>query len=177
MAETFEDEILIPKLRVAVLIGKGGATRKAIAKKGHVKVFVSKDGVVKLIAWDAFELLIAKNVVEAIGRGFNPEVAQKLFKEDNCYELLSLQNFGGKNKKTVQRLKGLVIGKQGTTKHIIQKYTNTDISVHGKTIGIIGPVEGVQFARHAIEMILTGAKHATAYRFLERQIKQWQKRK
>ncbi len=172
MAEhTFEEEILIPKARIAILVGKAGSVRKQIAKKGNVKLFVDKEGTVKIIAKDAFELMIAKNVVEAIGRGFNPEVAQKLFKEDNSYELLSLQDFGAKNKKSVQRLKGLVIGKQGTAKHIIQKYTGTDISVYGKTIGIIGPVEGVQLARQAFEMILTGAKHATAYRFLERQTK------
>ncbi len=165
---TFEEEMLIPKTRVAVLIGASGAIKKEIEKKGNVKLLVGREGEVKITARDAFELMVAKNVIEAVGRGFNPKIAQKLFKEDNGYELLSLQDFGAKNKQTIQRLKGRIIGKQGSVKHTIEKYTGTDISVHGKTIGIIGSSGKVQRARRAVEMILTGTKQTSAYRFLEK---------
>jgi len=167
MAENeFEEEILIPKERVAILIGSKGETKKQIEKKGKLKLKIFKDGLVKIKAKDALQLWIGRQVVEAVGRGFNPKIAQKIFKEENSFELISLRDFG-KSKKKLERLRGRVIGTNGKTKRIIEKYTNTHISIYGKTIGIIGPTEGVQLARQAIEMILSGAKQGTAYRFLE----------
>jgi ribosomal RNA assembly protein len=163
----FEEEILIPKARIAILIGKKGAVRKTIERKGKVKLKISATGAVKITAKDAFNLLIARNVVEAIGRGFNPKIAEKLFKEENSYGLVNLQDFGAREKSDLRRLRGIIIGEAGSAKNIIQQKTHTDIAVFGKTVAIIGPAEGVTMARHAIEMLLTSARHATVYRFLE----------
>lgn len=163
----FEEEILVPKARIAVLIGKKGAVRKTIERKGKVKLKISATGAVKISAKDAFYLLIARNVVEAIGRGFNPKIAEKLFKEENSYELVNLQDFGARGKSDLRRLRGIIIGEAGRAKNIIQQKTHTDIAVFGKTVAIIGPAEGVTMARQAIEMLLTGARHATVYRVIE----------
>jgi len=163
----FEEEILIPKARIAVLIGKKGTVRKTIEKKGKVKLKISATGSVKITANDALDLMIARNVVEAVGRGFNPEIAEKLFKEENSYELVNLNDYGLKEKSDLQRQRGIVIGEAGVAKKTVQRLTGTDISVFGKTVAIIGPTEGVVWARQAIEMLLTGARHATVYRFLE----------
>lgn len=173
----FEEEILIPKERVAVLVGPKGSNKKEIEENGHIRLHIeSKENIVKITATDAFELYIARQVVEAIGRGFNPKIAQKLFKEENSYELINFQDLGKKSKKEIQRLKGRVIGTQGKTKEIIQRFTNTDVSIYGKTIGIIGKTEDVQKARHAVEMLLKGAQHKTAYSFLAGE-KKWQRQK
>jgi len=167
----FEEEILIPQERLAVLIGQKGKTKKQIEKAGKIKLQINtKEGLVKIRSKDPFGLLLGRQVVEAIGRGFNPEIAQKIFKEGICFELINLRDYT-KSKKGLERLRGRIIGTKGKTKRIIQRYTGTEISIFGKTIGIIGPVEGVQIARRAIEMLLSGCRHGTAYRFLEREAK------
>ena len=46
--------------------------------------------------------------------------------------------------------------------------TATEISVYGKTVGIIGTVEQVKIAREAIEMIIKGVSHESVFSFLEK---------
>ena len=163
----FEDELLIPKARIAVLIGKKGAVKRRFEHLGKCKLKIDKTGLVKITASDAFELMIAKNAVEAVGRGFNPIIAQNLFKEGNGYELLNLYDYGAKKKSELERMRGIIIGAEGSARKVIEQTTGAKISVYGKTVAIIGPQEHIQKARKAVEMLLTGAKHASVYRFLE----------
>ena len=94
----FEDSILIPKVRVPVLVGRGGSVKRKIEQKGAVQILVQADGEVTIKGKDALELAIVKNVIEAIGRGFNPAVAIKLFKEDYGLEIISIADFGAKTR-------------------------------------------------------------------------------
>ena len=165
--EIFEDVILIPKERVSVLVGSEGSTKKTLEKKGKIKLDIdSQEGSVKIVAKDAFDLWVGRQVVNAIGRGFSAEIAQKLFIEGNTFELIHLSDYASKSKKDLQRLRGRVIGEDGRSKRIIQRYTGTDIVIYGKTVGIIGLIEQVDLARHAVEMLLKGSKHGTVFRFI-----------
>jgi len=76
-------ELKIPKERVAVLIGKSGETKKEIEKatKTHIEVD-SKEGDIFIKANDGLAIYTAKEVITAIGRGFNPEIALLLLKVD-----------------------------------------------------------------------------------------------
>jgi ribosomal RNA assembly protein len=103
----------------------------------------------------------------AIGRGFNPETAKLLLKQDYSMELLSLEDFADK-KKQLERVRGRVIGKKGKSRETIENLTETSVSVYGKTISIIGLTENVTMARSAIEMLLEGATHSAVYRRLEK---------
>jgi ribosomal RNA assembly protein len=162
----FEEEILIPKARVAVLIGKKGASKRAIEKKGHIKLKISREGMVKIIADDAMELWVARDVVEAVGRGFNPDVAKEIFHDDMGYQLIKLEDYVKPS--GMERVKGVIIGTGGKMKRTIEQSVNGYVSVYGKTVAIIAPEEKIVKAHKAIEMLLTGAKHSTVYRFLER---------
>lgn len=166
----FKEETAIPKARVAVLIGTKGAVRKAIEKKSHTKVRISTDGTVTIEGNNALEVMVVKNIVESVGRGFNPELALDLLKEENSFELINIEDYIGKNKK-LERIRGVIIGKEGKTRKVIEKLTKTHLSIYGKTIAIIGNAESVAIAHQAIEMFLTGAKHSTVYRFLEKKTK------
>jgi len=164
----FEDNILIPKVRVPILIGKGGSVKKKIEENGKVILLIQKDGDVQIKGEDAFEVSVARTVVEAVGRGFNPAMAIKLFKEDYGLEILSVTDFGAKTRSRRIQVKGLVIGDQGKTKRALERTTGVNICIFGKTVSIIGPIESVQKARQAVEMFLTGSEHGSVYRFLER---------
>jgi len=161
------EEILIPKSRVAVLIGVGGKVKRAIEKFGKVKL-IFDENLITITAAEAVNLWTAKKVVEAIGRGCNPEAAKLLFREEYDFYLINLSEFGS-TEKNMRRIRGRVIGENGTTRKKIQEYTNTNIAIQGKTIAIVGRIEDVQLARQAIEMILEGAKQTTAYYFIEKQ--------
>lgn len=158
----FEEEILVPKIRA-----KKVAEIKKILEQQRIKMEMIGN-LAKLSADDALNLMTAKNVVEAIGRGFEPGIAKLLFKEDFAFEQLSLSDYGYKRKNQLQRIRGILIGEKGKAKNIIEKKTGTKISIYGKTVSIIGQSEAAQKARRAIEMLLTGARHGTAYKYLEK---------
>ena len=73
-----------------------------------------------------------------------------------------------KTKNDSVRLKGRVIGSEGKSRNAIEELTETNISVYGKTIGIIGLQQNVASAKKAIESLLSGSPHSNVYRFLER---------
>jgi|TARA_B100002003_G_C13930715_1_gene452135 ribosomal RNA assembly protein len=163
----YKYDIKIPKERVAVLIGTKGETKRLVEKETSTKLDVdSEEGDVFVSGEDSIKLFDAREIINAIGRGFNPSVALKLKKMDYGFELLNLNDIA-RNKNDMQRLKGRVIGQEGKSRKVIEELTNCDICVYGKTIGIIGPIEEVANARKSIEMLLEGAMHASVYKFLE----------
>ena len=162
----FEEEILIPKARVAVLIGTKGSVKRAIEKRGNIKLKISQDGTVRIKADGALDLSVASDVVEAVGRGFNPNLAKELFKENFAFDLMRMEDYT--KKKGLKRIRGVIIGTRGKMRRSIEESTGTHISIYGKTICIVGPSDSIVKAHKAIEMLLTGAKHSSVYRFLEK---------
>ena len=165
-------EIKIPEERVAVLIGKDGETKKEIEESTKSKLDVSKEGDVIISGSDGLLLFTTKEIVKAIARGFNPKIALLLLKQDYAFELIEMKEIAGKSKSTMQRLKGRVIGKGGRSREEIERLTECNISVYGKTIGIIGEVQQVALARQAVAMLLQGAMHKTVWKFLEKKKKE-----
>ena len=140
----FVYELKIPKDRLAVLIGKDGITKDTIEGETKTKINVdSKEGDVFIKGEDALSLYAAREIVLAIGRGFNPEIAMMLLKQDYVFEKIDVTEFAGKSKEALQRLKGRVIGKEGKSRALIEDLTECYISVYGKTISIIGLAENV----------------------------------
>ncbi len=160
-------EILIPKARIAALIGEKGASRKLIEKAGKIKLWIESDtGNIKIISKDPTTVWIAESVIEAVGRGFSPQDAILLFKDDYSFELIDMREFSGKSKDRQKTMRGRIIGTEGKVKGVIQKYTGVKIAIQGKTIGIIGKTEDAFMARQAVERILSGAKQGSAFGFL-----------
>lgn len=160
-------ELKIPRERVAVLIGKKGETKRQIEHETEAALTIdSKEGDVFLSGDNALGLFNAREVIKAIGRGFNPEIALLLLKQDYMFESMKV-DFDSKAKE--DRLKGRIIGKEGKARRLLEELTETYISVYGKTISIIGEVQNVVVAKRAIESLLAGSRHATVYKWLERQ--------
>ena len=165
----FSYELKIPKDRVAVLIGAKGETKKHIESLTKTKIDVdSKEGDVSITGKEALGMYAAKEIVKAIARGFNPEIAQLLMKQDYSFEILDVSDFS-KSKNDTKRLKGRVIGEKGKSRNTIESLTGAYISVYGKTICIIGELNSVGLARRAVESLLAGSPHANVYKWLEKQ--------
>lgn len=164
----FSFDIKVPKERVAVLIGKNGETKRELEGFTDCKMEVdSKEGDVRISGKDSLKMYALREVVKAIGRGFNPEIARLLLKQDYSLEIINLLDFV-KNKEHFERVKGRVIGAEGKSRQTIEALTNTFISVYGKTIGIIGDPEGVVYSKKAVESLLQGSPHSNVYRWLEK---------
>lgn len=165
----FAYELRIPKERIAVLIGKDGAIKKEIEEATHTKLTVdSKEGDVFVRGDDALNLYITRDLIRAIGRGVNPDIALSLLKQDYLYEAIDITDFA-KTTNHLIRLRGRVIGKEGKSRKTIEELTECHICIYGKTISIIGETEKVALAKRAIESILRGSPHSSVYLFLEKQ--------
>lgn len=168
MEKEFRQEMKIPKDRVGALIGKKGEIKKYIEQKANLKLEIdSNTGDVALIGEDSIALYETKNIISAIGRGFAPETAFQLFNESNVLELIDINDYSGKSQKKLERLKGRVIGSGGKARKMVEDMTETNISVYGKTIGIIGEIERANMARRAVEQLLAGSPHGSVYKWLE----------
>lgn len=167
--EVFSYELKIPKERVAILIGKQGEVKKNLESDTNTKVEIdSNEGDVFISGKDALGLYTAREVIRAIGRGFNPEIARLLLKQDYIFEHIDLDDYTGKSRNSTLRLKGRVIGKEGKSRKLIEELSEAYISVYGKTICIIGLPESTSIAKRAVESLLMGSTHANVYKWLEK---------
>ncbi len=165
--------VRIPKDRIAVVIGEKGQTKKQLERRGGMKLSVDTDQNEVTIhdekaGVDPLLVLKMKDIIKAMGRGFSPEHAMRLFSDDLFFELLDIYDFVGKHKNHVRRVVARIIGSDGKTRRIVEEQTGCDIAIYGHTVGIIGPLEFIGDAKQALEMLLRGAEHASVYRFLEK---------
>lgn len=168
MADTeYMYELKIPKDRVAVLIGTGGNVKKQIEEATKTKLDIkSEEGDVFIKGEDSILLYSAREIIKAISRGFNPDIAMLLLKQEYSLEMVNLREIV--DEQHMMRLKGRVIGADGKARKNIEFLTETYISIYGKTIGIIGETANVAVARRAVETLLAGSNHATVYKWLEK---------
>ncbi len=162
-------EIKITGNRIGVLIGKGGSTKRSFEEKTKTALSIdSEEGTVKVEGEDAVLLLRGVEVIQAINRGFSPERAFILFEdEDLLLDIIDLSRISD-SPGQLDRLRGRIIGKDGRSREQIENMTETEISVMGKTIAIIGLPEQMKVARNAIDMLLKGIPHEAVYSYLER---------
>lgn len=174
MAE-FGYQIKIPKERIAILIGKEGKIKREIEESTDTKLEIdSNEGDVMVSGEDALSLYSTREIIKAIGRGFNPDLAMLLLKQDYAFEVITLPDADKKNH--LMRIKGRLIGTEGKTRRIIEEMTECYLSIYGKTVAIIGRSDTIHLARKAIEMILTGSPHSGVYQWLEKMHRQYKRR-
>ncbi|MEK6887111.1 MAG: KH domain-containing protein [Nanoarchaeota archaeon] len=173
----FSYDLKVPKERVAILIGKEGSVKKKIEEETHCKLKIdSKEGDVSISGKDSIGLYEAREVIRAVARGFNPDIACLLLRQDYMLDTLDLRDYAP-TKNAQIRLKGRVIGSEGKSRRVIEELTETYISVYGKTIGIVGEMTNVGIAKYAIEKLLEGGMHAGVFKELEKKRREMRLRK
>ena len=164
--------VRIPMDRVAVLVGPKGEVKRYIEQRAGVTLDIdSTDGSVVVHeegAEDPFTAMRAAEIVKAIGRGFSPEHAFSLLRDDYYFYLMDITDYVGKKPNHVRRIRARLIGTGGKTRRLIEELSEAYISVYGNTVAIIGDEWGSDVAKRAVDMILSGSEHRSVYNFLEK---------
>jgi ribosomal RNA assembly protein len=174
--------VRIPKERVGILIGPEGKVKQYIEGKLQVRLEVDSEGSVTIVlsekAPDPSLLLKAKDVVTAIGRGFSPDIAFRLIRnEDDIFDMIDLRLIFGRSESDMKRVKGRIIGANGKTRRLIEELTEANTVIYGHTVGLIGGFEQVDAAHNAVQMIIEGCQHHTVYNYLQKKRTELKKQK
>ncbi len=156
--------VRIPIERVKIMIGEEGKTKQLIEEKCKIKLDIDSEGEV-IIEGESAEIFFAKDVVKAIGRGFDPHDALRIVNDNYQFELIDLKD-ELKNEKQITRVKGRIIGEKGKMKTEIQIATESVISVYGYTVGVISRIDTMEFALEAIRRIINGSELTKIYDYL-----------
>jgi ribosomal RNA assembly protein len=165
--------IRIPADRVGTLIGKKGETKQMIENMSGYRLSINVEGEVSFDdetkGSDPLMGLKLMDVIKAVGRGFNPDKAVRLFEDDEYIEIIDLKDVVGDRTNQLGRVRGRLIGTNGKTRQLIEDLTGCHMSIYGNTVCLIGNSVSLPVAKHAAELIITGSEHATVYHYLERE--------
>jgi len=163
----------IPLERIGVLIGTSGKIKTTIENKFDVNIDVEGHaGEVSITlnseSSNPVSLFRARDIVLAIGRGFSPERAFKLFNEVATLSVIDLREIFGKSDSHISRIKGRIIGRNGKARRLIEELSGASICVYGHSVAIIGDQGQFVVAKEAIERLIRGDQHRSVYDFLQR---------
>ncbi len=170
MTEVF---VRIPEERIAVLIGTGGAVKKAIEEKSGAHLDIDRDdNSVRVTAppdVDPWGALKARDVVLAVGRGFSPERAFRLFRGEMYLEVLDMKQISGKRtKEAMRRLRARLIGERGRARERVEELSGCLVSVYGSAVALIGSAEQLDRGVRGVKLLIRGSEHGSVFSYLER---------
>ncbi len=168
----YVEYVSVPRDRVGVLVGNGGAVKRKIEGGTGVKLRVNSDtGEIDIRRKDtvpADSTLKAVDVIRAIGNGFTPQKALQLLSDDIYLTIIDITDYVGKSRKDLVRQRARLIGSEGKARKMLEHLTETDISVSDHRVAIIGQAESNELARTGIEMLLSGTPHGDVYKQLRK---------
>ncbi|MDY6932205.1 MAG: KH domain-containing protein [Halobacteriota archaeon] len=169
----YSTSVKIPNDRIGVVIGPEGSIKKIIESKSCSQLEIDGEtGNVNIISsGDPIGGMRASEVVKAIGRGFSPEKALRLFDDDVLMlDVIDISKVAS-TPKEMKRVKGRIIGKEGKSRSVIESLTGSKLSIYGKTVSVLGYPEQIDMVRDALNMLIDGAPHGHVYAFLEKKRK------
>lgn len=163
-----EEKFYLEKDRIPVFIGKEGAQKKEFEEKFECTIDIdSKTGEVLVDGENALAKFILSNIVHAINYGHSPRAAMQLEDENFVLDVIDIKQMI-KDHVRLKIVLGRVIGKEGSTRKLIEEITKCSVSVKDHYVSMIGPYENTMLVHEALEMLISGASHKSFYAFLER---------
>ncbi|HEV2316357.1 MAG TPA: KH domain-containing protein [Thermoplasmata archaeon] len=161
----------IPDERLGVVIGGGGETKRAIESRTGTTIEIEEEEeAIRLVAPDTGDpigLMKARDVVQAIGRGFSPERAFRLLKDDTYLGVIDIKQATGKRTKdAIWRIRSRVIGAGGRARQRLEELSGCAVSVQGATVALIGDERQLERGTRAVQLLLRGSEHSTVFRML-----------
>jgi ribosomal RNA assembly protein len=157
------EHILITHQRAA-LLDKG--TLERLRERLNCKIELSENDIT--VEGETYDEYNAKNVLQAFGRGFDLDKAYRLLSEDCFFQQVNLKDMF-RSREQLMRVKARIIGKEGRAKEYIESVSGAEIAVYGGTVSMIGSVDELKVAGAAIQVLLGGGMHKTAYMIMEKE--------
>ena len=165
---TGSDRFFLEKDRIPVFIGKDGEQKKQFEKKFNCEITVdSNSGEVIVNGEDSVAKFILSNIVHAINFGHSPQNAMLLEDESYVLDFIDVKNMV-RDHNRLRVVMGRIIGKEGSTRKLIEEITKCGVSVKDNIVSVIGPYENTVLVHEALEMLINGSSHKSFYGFLER---------
>ncbi|HEV2167040.1 MAG TPA: KH domain-containing protein [Thermoplasmata archaeon] len=166
--------VRIPEDRVGVAIGPGGSVKRALAASTHTEIETGpEEGEFRIAGpddGDPLAVLKARDYLLAIGRGFSPERARRLLRDDTYLAVIDIKVVSGKRGKSqLWRIRSRLIGSEGKARERLEELSGCSVSVYGSTVAVIGRERELDRATQAIELLLHGSEHSTVFHMLARQ--------
>ncbi|MFH1450447.1 MAG: KH domain-containing protein [archaeon] len=168
--------VKIPEERLDLILADNEKIKKLIEKSTNIKLEIDKQASeVAIISEgnlkDPLVLWHVRDVIKAIGRGFDPEIALELLNKNKELKIIDLSHYVGKSKNQLVRIRGRIIGRNGKSKELIEETTNTHMVIYGKTVCIIGSLERVHIAAQAVDRLASGSMHGSVFKIIEQEAK------
>ncbi len=157
------EHILIPQQRAELL------DEKAMAKlRDRLKCRIELEENDVSIEGEPYDEYNAKNVIQAFARGFDLNKAYRLLNEDVFFRQINLKDLF-RSREQLARVKARIIGEKGKAKEYIESVSGADIAVFGGTVSTIGTVDELKVANAAIQVLIDGGMHRTAYIVMDKE--------
>ena len=156
-------QVYIPQERIRKLRGSRTQVPR-IERLCGCKIKLLDDCAV--IEGDAFAEYTARNIIYAIGRGFEIDAACLLANDDYYFSSIDIEQ-SARNQKRMKQLKARIIGENGRSKRYIEEVSSAKVSVYGDTVSFIGTIEGINEAETAVSTLVDGGTHRLAYSRME----------
>ncbi|MCS7105135.1 MAG: KH domain-containing protein [Thermofilaceae archaeon] len=155
--------------RLGFIIGKGGQGITALEETFNVKIEVdSKTSTVYVSPGEnatPFEVMRAKQAIEALSLGFRLEDVLSLSEDEWCLEIVDLNELA-RNLDDLRRIKARIIGEEGKARKNLEQMSGVKIVVGDKMVGLLGECGNVNVARKAVLMLARGRTHGSVYGYL-----------
>ncbi len=135
-----------------------------IERRANVDITINKLDV--KITGNDIDVLKTRNIINAIFEGFDLERSFKLLNDENQLKVVRLSDFTSSGR-SVEKIKGRIIGRGGRTRELIEELAEVLVSVHGDNVSFIGKPGNIDIAKKAVEMLINGKPHGRVYRYME----------
>ncbi len=113
------------------------------------------------------DVLKARDFVLALDNCVEEDVALDVLRKDFMVYLIDLRNIF-QDKEDIKRILGRIIGENGKIKTKIMEITECHITITDSKILLLGSYEDIEYARHAIQIIVDGSPHTRLFKYLEK---------
>ncbi|MCI4349772.1 MAG: KH domain-containing protein [Thermoplasmata archaeon] len=166
--------VRIPDDRMGAAIGPGGRTKHEIEARTGTQIDIdAEEGAIRVSIPDELDpvaAMKARDILLAVGRGFSPERARRLLRDDTYLAIVDIKRVSRQRSKAgLWRVRSRLIGAGGRARERIEELSGCSVSVYGSTVALIGQENQLERATRAIELLLRGSEHATVFHMLARQ--------
>jgi ribosomal RNA assembly protein len=165
--------VRVPDDRIGAIIGPSGRTKRSIEQQTSTQLGIdATEGEIEVSSDDAGDpigAMKARDMVLAIGRGFSPERASRLLRDDTYLGIIEIKRVTRhRTKASLWRVRSRLIGVRGRARSRIEELSGASVSVYGTTVALIGQEKQLESATRAIELLLRGSEHSTVFHLLAR---------